>query len=137
MDGDEGRMDDGVSPLVEMVGVSKSYGGVRACREIDFTVRAGEVHALLGENGAGKSTLMRVLSGDVTDYDGEILVGGAPVRFAAPVAAQGAGIAMIHQALDLVPGLSVAGNIFLGREVSTRIGSGAPRRMSALTRDRL
>src|ERR1044072_6694247 len=137
MDGDEGRMDDGVSPLVEMVGVSKSYGGVRACREIDFTVRAGEVHALLGEKGAGKSTLMRVLSGDVTDYDGAILVGGAPVRFAAPVDAQRAGIAMIHQELDLVPGLSVADNIFLGREVRSRIGSVDRRRMNSITRDLL
>jgi ribose transport system ATP-binding protein len=130
-------MDDGVSPLVEMIGVSKSYGGVRACREIDFTVRAGEVHALLGENGAGKSTLMRVLSGDVTDYDGEILVGGVPARFAAPVDAQRAGIAMIHQELDLVPGLSVADNIFLGREVRTRIGSVDRRRMNTITRDLL
>ena len=130
-------MDDGVSPLVEMIGVSKSYGGVRACREIDFTVRAGEVHALLGENGAGKSTLMRVLSGDVTDYDGEILVGGVPARFTAPVDAQRAGIAMIHQELDLVPGLSVADNIFLGREVRTRIGSVDRRRMNSITRDLL
>src|ERR1044072_3542629 len=134
MDGDEGRMDDGVSPLVEMVGVSKSYGGVRACREIDFTVRAGEGHALLGENGAGKSTLMRVLSGDVADYDGEILVGGAPVRFAAPVDAQRAGIAMIHQELDLVPGLSAADNIFTGREKPTRIGAGARRRIISISR---
>jgi ribose transport system ATP-binding protein len=130
-------MDDGVSPLVEMIGISKSYGGVRACRDIDLTVRAGEVHALLGENGAGKSTLMRVLSGDVTDHDGEVLVAGAPVRFSAPVDAQRAGIAMIHQELDLVPGLSVAENIFLGRELRTRIGSVDRRRMNSITRDLL
>jgi ribose transport system ATP-binding protein len=130
-------MDDGVSPLVEMIGISKSYGGVRACRDIDLTVRAGEVHALLGENGAGKSTLMRVLSGDVTDYDGQILVAGSPARFAAPVDAQRAGIAMIHQELDLVPGLSVAENIFLGRELRTRVGSVDRRRMNSITRELL
>jgi|tagenome__1003787_1003787.scaffolds.fasta_scaffold20986077_3 ribose transport system ATP-binding protein len=130
-------MDDGVSPLVEMIGISKSYGGVRACRDIDFTVRAGEVHALLGENGAGKSTLMRVLSGDVADHDGHIVVAGRPVRFTAPVDAQRAGIAMIHQELDLVPGLSVAENIFLGRELRTRVGAVDRRRTNALTRDLL
>ncbi len=130
-------MDDGVSPLVEMIGISKSYGGVHACRDIDFAVRAGEVHALLGENGAGKSTLMRVLSGDVADYDGRIHVEGRPVRFTAPVDAQRAGIAMIHQELDLVPGLSVADNIFLGRELRTRFGAVDRRRMNSLTRDLL
>ncbi|MGH3763385.1 sugar ABC transporter ATP-binding protein [Actinophytocola sp.] len=130
-------MDEGVSLLVEMIGINKSYGGVRACRDIDFTVREGEVHALLGENGAGKSTLMRVLSGDVTDHDGEVRIGGAPVRFTAPVDAQRAGIAMIHQELDLVPGLSVAENIFLGRELRTRVGAVDRRRMNSITRDLL
>src|SRR2546423_6232417 len=127
-------MDDGVSPLVEMIGVSKSYGGVRACREVDFTVRPGEVHALLGENGAGKSTLMRVLSGDVTDHRGTIMVGGQRVRFSAPVDAQRAGIAMIHQELDLVPDLSVADNVFLGREPGTRLRIVDRGRMNAATR---
>ncbi|MCT2587028.1 sugar ABC transporter ATP-binding protein [Actinophytocola gossypii] len=127
-------MDDGVSTLVEMIGISKSYGGVRACREVDLTLRAGEVHALLGENGAGKSTLMKVLSGDVTDHTGEIRVGGRPVRFAAPVDAQRVGIAMIHQELDLVPGLSVAENIFLGREPRTRLRTVDRRAMNTITR---
>jgi ribose transport system ATP-binding protein len=127
-------MDDGVTPLVEMIGVSKSYGGVQACRDVHFTVRAGEVHALLGENGAGKSTLMRVLSGDVTDHHGTIEIDGAPVRFTAPVDAQRAGIAMIHQELDLVPDLSVAENIFLGREPRTRLRTVDRRRMLHDTR---
>ena len=127
-------MDDGVSALVEMIGISKSYGGVRACRNVDLTVRAGEVHALLGENGAGKSTLMKVLSGDVTDYTGEILIGGEPRRFSAPVDAQRAGIAMIHQELDLVPALSVAENIFLGREPRTRLRTIDRRTMNTITR---
>ncbi len=127
-------MDDAVTPLVEMIGISKSYGGVRACRDIDLTVRAGEVHALLGENGAGKSTLMNVLSGAVTDHDGTIRIDGEPVRFAAPVDAQRAGVAMIHQELDLVPGLTVAENIFLGREPRTRLRTVDRRRMNQETR---
>ncbi|GAB1512363.1 sugar ABC transporter ATP-binding protein [Actinophytocola sp. KF-1] len=126
-------MDNAVEPLVEMIGISKSYGGVRACRDIDLTVRAGEVHALLGENGAGKSTLMKILSGDVTDYDGSIAIDGEPVRFTSPADAQRAGVAMIHQELDLVPALSVAENIFLGRESRTRLRTVDRRRMNQVT----
>ncbi|RSM70480.1 sugar ABC transporter ATP-binding protein [Kibdelosporangium aridum] len=130
-------MDNGVASLVGLVRISKSYGGVRACRDVDFTVRAGEVHALLGENGAGKSTLMRVLSGDLTDYTGTITVGGKPIRFHGPADAQRAGIAMIHQELDLVPGLSVAENIFLGREPRTPLRTLDRRAMLRETRNLL
>ena len=126
-------MDNAVNPLVEMIGISKSYGGVRACRDIDLTVLAGEVHALLGENGAGKSTLMKILSGDVTDYDGSISIDGEAVRFTSPADAQRAGVAMIHQELDLVPALSVAENIFLGREPRTRLRTVDRRRMNQVT----
>ncbi|TDU88255.1 monosaccharide ABC transporter ATP-binding protein (CUT2 family) [Kribbella voronezhensis] len=118
-----------VAALVRMSGIGKRYGGVHACREIDFSLGAGEVHALLGENGAGKSTLMKILSGDVTDYDGRIELDGQPVTFAGPTDAQARGIAMIHQELDLVPGLSVADNIFLGRELRTRRRTVDRRRM--------
>ncbi|MGH3902882.1 MAG: ATP-binding cassette domain-containing protein, partial [Pseudonocardiaceae bacterium] len=100
-----------------MTGITKHYGGVRACQDIDLTVTSGEVHALLGENGAGKSTLMKILSGDVTDYEGQIEISGRPRRFSGPADAQAAGIAMIHQELDLVPALSVTENVFLGREL--------------------
>ncbi|MBP2324527.1 ribose transport system ATP-binding protein [Kibdelosporangium banguiense] len=124
-------------PLVELVRIGKSYGGVRACHDVDFTVHSGEVHALLGENGAGKSTLMRVLCGDVTDHSGEITVAGHAVRFHSPADAQKAGIAMIHQELDLVPGLSVAENIFLGREPRTRLRTLDRRAMTRETRDLL
>jgi len=127
-------VDDAVNPLVEMIGISKSYGGVRACRDLDLTVRAGEVHALLGENGAGKSTLMKVLSGDVTDHEGTITIDGVPRKFTAPVDAQRAGVAMIHQELDLVPELSVAENIFLGRELRTRLRTVDRRRTNQVTR---
>jgi ribose transport system ATP-binding protein len=109
--------------------IGKRYGGVQACRGVDFTLGAGEVHALLGENGAGKSTLMKILSGDVTEYDGTIEIDGRPVSFGGPTDAQAAGIAMIHQELDLVPGLSVVDNIFLGRELRTRLRTVDRRRM--------
>jgi ribose transport system ATP-binding protein len=115
--------------LVRMARIGKRYGGVQACRDVDFTLGAGEVHALLGENGAGKSTLMKILSGDVTGYDGQIEINGSPVSFNGPTDAQAAGIAMIHQELDLVPGLSVADNIFLGRELRTPLRTVDRRRM--------
>jgi ribose transport system ATP-binding protein len=121
--------DRGTAALVELAGIGKSYGGIPAVKRVDLTVRGGEVHALLGENGAGKSTLMKVLSGEVDDYRGEIRIDGEPVRFAKPLDAQRAGIAMIHQELDLVPALSVAENVFLGREPRTRFGTIDRRRM--------
>jgi len=127
-------MDSSTGAGVEMLRVSKSFGGVHAVREVDFAIRPGEVHALLGENGAGKSTLMKVLSGEVGGYTGEIHVDGEAVRLAGPVDAQRAGIAMIHQELDLVPALSVAENVFLGREPRTRLGTVDRRRMARETR---
>ncbi|GAB3832110.1 sugar ABC transporter ATP-binding protein [Kribbella italica] len=117
------------SALVRMSGIGKRYGGVQACHEVEFSLGPGEVHALLGENGAGKSTLMKILSGDVTDYDGRIEIAGAAVSFGGPTDAQAAGIAMIHQELDLVPALSVADNIFLGRELRTPYRTVDRRRM--------
>ncbi|MFC7345026.1 sugar ABC transporter ATP-binding protein [Saccharopolyspora griseoalba] len=124
-------------PLVEMSGVTKRYGGVLACDGVDLTIRAGEVHALLGENGAGKSTLMKVLSGDIADHAGAVSIEGHPVQFAKPADAQAAGIAMIHQELDLVPGLSVAENLHLGREPRTRLGTVDRRAMDRRTRELL
>lgn len=123
--------------LIRMTRIGKRYGGVQACQEVDFVLGAGEVHALLGENGAGKSTLMKILSGDVTDYDGTIAINGEPVRFNGPTDAQSAGIAMIHQELDLVPGLSVADNIFLGRELRTPLRTVDRRRMERSARELL
>jgi len=123
--------------VVTMTGIAKRFGGVVALAGVDFTVRAGEVHALLGENGAGKSTLINVLSGVITDYDGEIAVGGAPVRFGGPADAQSAGIATIHQELDLVPALSVAENLVLGREPRTRLRTIDRRAMVRTAREQL
>lgn len=96
--------------------VSKSFAGVKALNAVDFDLRCGEVHALMGENGAGKSTLMKILAGVHTDYDGAIQVGGEVVSFGGVRDAEEAGVAIIHQELNLVPELSVADNIFLGRE---------------------
>src|SRR5690349_14152931 len=124
----------GSAALVRMSRIGKRYGGVQACREVDFSLGTGEVHALLGENGAGKSTLMKILSGDVADHDGTVAIDGVPVRFTSPADAQRAGVAMIHQELDLVPALSVAENIFLGREPRTRLRTVDRRRMNQVTR---
>jgi ribose transport system ATP-binding protein len=96
--------------------VSKSFAGVKALNSVDFDLRCGEVHALMGENGAGKSTLMKILAGVHTSYDGAIQVEGHAVSFAGVRDAEAAGVAIIHQELNLVPELSVADNIFLGRE---------------------
>jgi len=96
--------------------ISKSFGGIAALVDVGFELRRGEVHALMGENGAGKSTLMKILSGVYTGYEGTVSVDGGPVNFAGVRDAEDAGIAIIHQELNLVPELSVADNIFLGRE---------------------
>ncbi|MGY3547770.1 ribose transport system ATP-binding protein [Bradyrhizobium sp. USDA 4472] len=96
--------------------VSKSFAGVKALQDVDFDLRHGEVHALMGENGAGKSTLMKILAGVHTSYDGTILVEGRAASFSGVRDAEEAGVAIIHQELNLVPELSVADNIFLGRE---------------------
>ena len=96
--------------------ISKSFAGVKALHSVDFDLRHGEVHALMGENGAGKSTLMKILAGVHTSYDGNILVEGQAASFSGVRDAEEAGVAIIHQELNLVPELSVADNIFLGRE---------------------
>jgi ribose transport system ATP-binding protein len=128
---------DSSGALVTMTGITKRFAGVLACADVDLAVRPGEVRALLGENGAGKSTLMNVLAGVITDHEGTITVAGREHRFRGPADAQAAGIAMIHQELDLVPGLSVAENIFLGREPRTRLRTVDVRRMAAAAREQL
>jgi ribose transport system ATP-binding protein len=104
------------APRLEMRHISKHFGGVHALRDVSLTAPAGEVHALCGENGAGKSTLMKILAGAITDYDGEIILSGRAVAFSGPRDAEDAGIRIIYQELNLVPQLTVADNIFLGRE---------------------
>jgi ABC-type sugar transport system ATPase subunit len=125
----EGAAPGTAPPLLEMRGITKGFPGVRALKGVSLDVRAGEVRALLGENGAGKSTLMNILAGVFSDYGGEIRIDGHPVSIRSPLAARNLGIAMIHQELNLIPELSVADNIFLGRELHTRRGTIDRKRM--------
>lgn len=104
--------------LLKMEGIDKSFPGVHALDHVDFEVRRGEVHALMGENGAGKSTLMKVLTGIYSKDSGTIVFDGKTVEFTTPKEAQDAGIAIVHQELNMMSHLTVAQNIFIGREVS-------------------
>ncbi|MGH7314194.1 MAG: sugar ABC transporter ATP-binding protein [Candidatus Rokuibacteriota bacterium] len=104
-----------MAPLLEARGLSKRFGGIHAVRGVDFDLAAGEVHALVGENGAGKSTLVRVLVGVHPPDQGEVRLDGVPVSFRTPRDALRAGISVVSQEINLVPDLSVAANIFLGR----------------------
>jgi ribose transport system ATP-binding protein len=112
-------------PLLQMTGIVKQFPGVRALDGVDLDVRAGEVHCLLGQNGAGKSTLIKVLAGAHQPDTGEISWRGEPVRLATPQDAMALGIVTIYQELDLVPGLTVAENIYLGHE-RARLGFSRP-----------
>jgi ribose transport system ATP-binding protein len=103
-------------PFVSLRGIVKRFPGVTALGGVDFTLRRGEVHALVGENGAGKSTLMKILAGMTPPDEGSIAIDGQERRFGDVIEAQRAGIAFIHQELCLVPHLSVAENVFLARE---------------------
>src|ERR1700749_659414 len=104
--------------ILEMRAIRKTFPGVVALDNVDLTVRAGEIHAIVGENGAGKSTLMKVLSGVYPhgSYDGEILFEGRAREFGGIADSEHIGITIIHQELALVPLLSIAENIFLGNE---------------------
>ncbi|SEC16754.1 ribose transport system ATP-binding protein [Streptomyces sp. 2231.1] len=107
--------------MLAVTGLCKTFPGVRALSDVDFTARAGEVHALVGENGAGKSTLIKVLTGVHLPDAGEVTYDGAPVRFTTPLQAQQAGISTIYQEVNLVPLMSVARNLLLGREPRNRL----------------
>jgi ABC-type sugar transport system ATPase subunit len=108
--------------VLEARGISKSFPGVRALNHVSLSLRRGRLTALLGENGAGKSTLMNIIAGVFPPDEGEVILDGQAVRFVHPRAARDAGIAMIYQELNLVAHLTVAENIFLGREPLNRLG---------------
>jgi ribose transport system ATP-binding protein len=113
----------------------KSFGGVRALRGVSLEVRAGEVHALLGENGAGKSTLIKILSGVHSFDSGTIEIEGAPVAFNSPADSRKAGIAVVYQDLSLVESLSVGANLMLNREPTSRFGFLKKRQLMAEAED--
>ena len=111
-----------LSALLEMRSIRKSFSGVEVLHGVDLDLRVGEVLGLVGENGAGKSTLMKILGGVHVDHAGEIRLDGAPVKFLTPREAQASGVRLIHQELSLVPAMTVAENILLGSEPTTRLG---------------
>src|ERR1700730_4673475 len=113
-------MESDAPPALELRGITKKFGSVVANDRVDFDVRGGEVHALLGENGAGKSTLMSVLYGLYHPDEGEIVVDGNTVEIDSPASAIRLGIGMVHQHFMLVPVMTVAENIVLGQEPSRR-----------------
>jgi inositol transport system ATP-binding protein len=116
-----GPADSGV-PLLEIEGIRKAFPGVVALDNVRFALRAGTVHALMGENGAGKSTLMKIIAGIYTPDQGEIRVKGRPLVLDGPLDALNNGIAMIHQELNLMPYMTVAENIWIRREPLTKLG---------------
>ncbi|PSJ62784.1 sugar ABC transporter ATP-binding protein [Pseudaminobacter soli (ex Li et al. 2025)] len=105
------------APVLQAVGLSKSFGPVEVLKDISLEVRAGEVHAIIGENGAGKSTLMKLLAGHLQPSRGELHIDGETVTLADPVEAERRGIVLVHQEILLAPDLTVAQNVYLGREV--------------------
>jgi ribose transport system ATP-binding protein len=110
------------APLISVQNLCKSFPGVRALHDVRFELLAGEIHALMGENGAGKSTLMKILAGVYRKDSGDISYNDAPVDFPSPCEAQAAGIGIIHQELQLMNHLTVAQNIFIGREPTKAFG---------------
>ena len=111
---DAGR---GAAPLLETRGLTKAFGPVEVLSDISLAFRAGEVHAIIGENGAGKSTLMKIISGHLDPTRGSLRFDGAPLTLRGPVDAERRGIVLVHQEIMLAPDLSIAENMFLGREL--------------------
>jgi len=116
------RNDTLVAPVLEARGITKAFAGIKALDDVNLQILPGEINAIVGENGAGKSTLMKVLSGVYKEYEGSIILDNKPVKFNNTREAQDKGLAIIHQDLNLIPYLSIAENIFLGREFLTRTG---------------
>src|ERR1700752_436422 len=123
-------MPQGRSPILELQGITKSFGGVEALRGVDFALYAGEIHGLVGENGAGKSTLMKIIAGLHPEFSGRFLVDRQEKRFRSARDAHAAGIAMVHQELSVALDLTVAENVFLGNQPTNRFGIVQWRRMA-------
>jgi ribose transport system ATP-binding protein len=112
-----------VTPLLECRSIGKRFGGAVALDDVDFDLLAGEIHGVVGSNGAGKSTLMKILAGALPDHDGTISLDGRPIALTAPSVALSHGITMVYQELSGIGQLSVAENLFLGRQPTTRLGN--------------
>src|ERR1700716_1914963 len=110
------------SPILELQGITKAFGGVEALRGVDFALFAGEIHGLVGENGAGKSTLMKIIAGVHPEFSGRFMLDGKETRFRSTRDAHAAGIGMVHQELSVAPDLTVAENVFLGTQPTNRFG---------------
>jgi simple sugar transport system ATP-binding protein len=110
------------APIVALRGIEKSFGSVRALQGVDLAVGRGEILGLLGDNGAGKSTLIKILSGFIQADRGEILLDGQPVHFSTPATARAAGIETVYQEQALADDLSVTRNLFMGKELTRRLG---------------
>jgi simple sugar transport system ATP-binding protein len=110
------------APVLELKGISKSFGAIHALNEVDLSLEPGEVLGLMGDNGAGKSTLVRIMAGNFPPTSGEIRLNGEAVRFHRPVDARLKGIEVVYQDLALCDNLTAAANVYLGREITRRIG---------------
>ena len=121
--------------LLRMTDITKTFPGVKALDKVNFELKAGTVHALMGENGAGKSTLMKCLFGIYTRDAGQILMNGEPVTFTSPRDALDNGVAMVHQELNQVLRRNVMENVWLGRFPTTKIGSVDTKKMYADTKE--
>lgn len=126
-----------VQPLVQMASISKSFGGIAALENVDFRLMPGSVHALMGENGAGKSTLMKILAGVVRPDSGTVRKNGEVVHFASPREALDAGVSTVFQEHSLLTNLSIAENLYLGKEPLTKFGIVDKARMERNARDTL
>ena len=118
------------APLLDAKGICKQFSGVEVLKDVDLDIRAGEVHALMGENGAGKSTIIKIITGVYTKDSGELFMDGAPIEIHSRQDARDSGISVIYQELSLIPALTIAENIFLGQEI-TRKGVLSRRKMNA------
>src|SRR5213592_2140859 len=111
-----------MQPILELTGVGKDFGAIRALHDVDMQVLPGEVVGLMGDNGAGKSTLVKIIAGNFRPSHGEIRFAGSAVHFNRPIDARGIGIEVVYQDLALADNLTAAANVFLGRELKRRIG---------------
>lgn len=126
-----------MTALLEVQNITKKFSGVTALSQVNLKLQPGKVTAIIGENGAGKSTLLKIMSGIYTDYEGSILFKDQPIQFSTPKDAQDLGISIIHQELNLIPYLTVAQNIFLGRELTNNLGFLDQEKMNQKTRELL